>query len=72
MLKRLLNPTRNKLTKVGATFMGVGATAEFAAPDIMEGLPPDWIGVLLLLDRIAIVIGAITYLIGQFKKVEEK
>lgn len=73
MFKRLkegLNPVRNRLTKVGASFMGVGAVAEFTAPDLMEGLPPNWIALLMVLDKIAIIIGAITYLIGQFKDKE--
>jgi hypothetical protein len=74
LIEKLKKPT-NKRTKFGSNVakvgagisiagVGIGGGVEFFEPNILELLPPTWIAVLLLTDKIIIALGLIISAIG--------
>jgi hypothetical protein len=69
LFQKIKNPTNKKtkfgsnVAKVGAGItvagVGLGGSVEFFEPNILELLPPTWIAILLLTDKIIIALGLI-------------
>ena len=79
LLQKLTNPektqtkARSRITKIGATAFGVGASIELAQPQLIEivaAINPDFVPYLVAAEYLLLIIGAITTLYGA-KKVSE-
>ena len=79
LIQKLTNPenkatkARARITKIGATAFGVGASIELAQPQLIEivaAINPDFVPYLVAAEYLLLIIGGLTTLYGA-KKVSE-